>query len=274
MISEKKAYEILGVNRNATEQEIQRAFRILILRHHPDKNKGYDDGKTREITEARNFLINKLNVEPQQFGSGDRNMNDEQKFRNNNNNNRNNEKTEILNFFEKNNYLGKKIPIRKPTQENEIEKAKDFFIKGKIGKSGKRLLRLGFNIEDIEEYFRYWRTLKNMHENEQSQTPNIEPEKLNEENKYRELSKRERLDKSKELFMNGKNGEAGKILRRGGFTPNRINDLLNKWRNELEPNRDKSTEENKPIKCPICGEMAKYKGTLIKRKEDFEKKTI
>ena len=35
-----KYYDILGVDKNATDSEIKKAHRKLALRHHPDKNQG------------------------------------------------------------------------------------------------------------------------------------------------------------------------------------------------------------------------------------------
>jgi len=53
-------YEVLGVNRNATEAEIKKAYRKLALKHHPDVSpeKGEAEEKFKEITEAYEILSN------------------------------------------------------------------------------------------------------------------------------------------------------------------------------------------------------------------------
>lgn len=48
-------YEILGVARNATKEDIKKAFRKLAHKYHPDKSKG-DDKKFKEISEAYQVL--------------------------------------------------------------------------------------------------------------------------------------------------------------------------------------------------------------------------
>lgn len=52
-------YEVLGVSRNATEQELKSAYRRLALQHHPDRNpdtKEESEERFKEITEAYGVL--------------------------------------------------------------------------------------------------------------------------------------------------------------------------------------------------------------------------
>ncbi len=60
-MAHKDYYKILGVSRNATEEEIKKAYRKLALKYHPDRNKGNKEAeeKFKEINEAYAVLSDK-----------------------------------------------------------------------------------------------------------------------------------------------------------------------------------------------------------------------
>ncbi len=66
----KDYYEVLGVAKNANQEEIKKAFRKLAHQYHPDKNKG-DDKKFKEVNEAYQILSDEgKRAQYDRFGSG------------------------------------------------------------------------------------------------------------------------------------------------------------------------------------------------------------
>lgn len=71
-------YKILGVDRNASDEEIKRAYRKLSRQYHPDSNIGKSEAEQRaaeekfkEIQRAYKAIINgEANSGPQSYGSG------------------------------------------------------------------------------------------------------------------------------------------------------------------------------------------------------------
>jgi molecular chaperone DnaJ len=57
-MAEKSYYEILGVTKSSTDEEIKKAYRVLAIKYHPDKNKGNKEAedKFKEATEAYEVL--------------------------------------------------------------------------------------------------------------------------------------------------------------------------------------------------------------------------
>lgn len=67
----KDYYNILGVEKNASEEEIKKAYRKLALKYHPDKGGGADNEKKfKEASEAYQVLSDKQKrAQYDQFGS-------------------------------------------------------------------------------------------------------------------------------------------------------------------------------------------------------------
>ena len=62
-------YKILGVSRNASEEEVKKAYHKLAMKYHPDK--GGDEEKFKQINEAYAILTGKDDDGYQQDTSGD-----------------------------------------------------------------------------------------------------------------------------------------------------------------------------------------------------------
>ncbi|MDI6617411.1 MAG: molecular chaperone DnaJ [Clostridiales bacterium] len=70
----KDYYAVLGLDKNATEEDIKKAFRKLALKYHPDRNRGDKSAeeKFKEVNEAYQVLSDpKKRAQYDQFGTAD-----------------------------------------------------------------------------------------------------------------------------------------------------------------------------------------------------------
>jgi molecular chaperone DnaJ len=70
----KDYYEILGIDKGATEEDVKKAFRKLAIKYHPDKNQGDKEAeeKFKEINEAYQVLSDpQKKAQYDQFGTAD-----------------------------------------------------------------------------------------------------------------------------------------------------------------------------------------------------------
>ena len=56
--AERKAFDVLGLEADATAQDVKTRFKALVKRHHPDANGGdrSSEDKLREIIQAYKYL--------------------------------------------------------------------------------------------------------------------------------------------------------------------------------------------------------------------------
>ena len=61
MANKRDFYDVLGVPRSASDEEVKKAYRKLAMKYHPDRNKGQTDGEARfkEAKEAYEILSDK-----------------------------------------------------------------------------------------------------------------------------------------------------------------------------------------------------------------------
>ena len=61
-MAEKDYYEVLGVERSASEDDIKKAYRKLAIKYHPDKNPGDKEAeeKFKEINNSYKILLKKF----------------------------------------------------------------------------------------------------------------------------------------------------------------------------------------------------------------------
>lgn len=71
MNGKKDYYELLGVSRNASEEEVKKTYRKLALKYHPDRNPGdkQSEEKFKEVSEAYQVLVDpQKRAQYDQFG--------------------------------------------------------------------------------------------------------------------------------------------------------------------------------------------------------------
>lgn len=62
MSAKRDYYDVLGIDRNADEKTIKKAYRKLAKKYHPDTNQGDKDAeeKFKQLTNAYSLLLAKL----------------------------------------------------------------------------------------------------------------------------------------------------------------------------------------------------------------------
>ena len=102
MATKRDYYEVLGVDKNATAEELKKAYRKMAIKYHPDKNPGDDEAvkKFREITEAYEILGDEKKRKE---------YDNKRKFKNGQENNKNKNLKNKNNFSDNNFSFGKEF---------------------------------------------------------------------------------------------------------------------------------------------------------------------
>ena len=64
-MSKRDYYDILGINKSASAEEIKRAYRKVAIKYHPDKN---PDNKDWGIGQVQSIIGNKVTVNFENYG--------------------------------------------------------------------------------------------------------------------------------------------------------------------------------------------------------------
>ena len=60
MPAKRDYYEVLGIDRNATDEDVRKAFRELAFKYHPDHNRG--DGAEEKFKEANEAYLSLIHI--------------------------------------------------------------------------------------------------------------------------------------------------------------------------------------------------------------------